>query len=150
MPVNAICVSAVRGNVKQVGNSELACAAGVSDLQSETSKSAAALDCRVFIRSMMFDESQFALQVSSRSVPSPLASYPVLCSHAQWTTASDSGDTGETQVRDEHISRPPKPSRQRCEFCQGIERRPGWVWQSKPRSKRPACLQMPTVGTSSF
>ena len=90
----------------QAGNCKLACAASVIELQSQALKSAASSDCRILIRSMMFDESQFDLQVSNRVVSAPLAPYPVLCSHAQWTIVSTAGDG--TQVRDEHICRPPK------------------------------------------
>ena len=87
----------------QVLKARDACAAVVLELQQLELKSVEAAECNVLIKSIMFDESQFDLQASSAaSSSSPLAPYPVLCSHAQWTFECDG------VVRDEHICRPPK------------------------------------------
>jgi hypothetical protein len=55
--------------------------------------------CTIWIRNLMFDESQFDLRIQARSALAPVS---VFCSHGQWTYVLNG------VVRDEHICRPPK------------------------------------------
>ena len=90
-------------------NARFACASAACRFQEQSCEKVAAdslaRPLKFFIRSLMFDESSFALKVGT----DPANSCSVLCSHAQWAMASPpSVAGGQPTIRDEHVVRPPQ------------------------------------------
>ena len=90
-------------------NARFACASAACRFQEQSCEKVAAdslaRPLKFFIRSLMFDESSFALKVGT----DPANSCSVLCSHAQWAMASPPNVAGgQPTIRDEHVVRPPQ------------------------------------------